>query len=162
MKHCHSVLVALLIVALCRADELPKTADAEPFVHQLVLSLLDDRHPINFPVADPVFAMDTGQLLTKAEFEKAWPSLGKEAFKTKVSAEQFFRDVSLRVSSALDNKRLLSNKRLMQAYTPQVGDLYCDASQVKAGVDDFIAYKKAFLFIIRNLDGKWTLIGIGG
>lgn len=80
----------------------------------------------------------------------------------KISMEQFFRDVDVRLGSPLNNKRLMNNKRIMAAYTPQEGDLYCDVSRVKEGVENFIAYDKAFLYIIRKVDGKWTLIGIGG
>lgn len=35
-------------------------------------------------------------------------------------------------------------------------------SHVKEGVTNFIAYDKAFIFIIRKVAGKWTLIGMGG
>jgi hypothetical protein len=56
----------------------------------------------------------------------------------------------------------MSNKRVLQVYKPEEGDLYCDASHVKSGVDNFIGYDKAFIFIIRKIQGKWTLIGIGG
>jgi hypothetical protein len=44
----------------------------------------------------------------------------------------------------------------------QKGDLFCDASRIKPGKERFIAYKKAFIYVIRKVNGKWTLIGIGG
>ena len=60
------------------------------------------------------------------------------------------------------NKRLKSNKRAMEAYKFQDGDLYCDASHAKEGVTNFIACDKTFIHVIRMVAGKWTLIGIGG
>jgi hypothetical protein len=56
----------------------------------------------------------------------------------------------------------MSNRRLLESYTYQEGDLLCDVSRVKEGVENFIGYDKAFLYLIRKVDGVWTLIGIGG
>jgi hypothetical protein len=100
--------------------------------------------------------------VTKAQIQEIWPNLSKQALKEKVSLERFFKDVELRIGSPLENKRLMSNERVLKAYKFQPGDLYCDVSHVKAGVGNFIGYDKAFIYIIRKIEGKWTLIGIGG
>jgi hypothetical protein len=156
--------VAVFCLVICRAygDVTSRTSEAEGFVRQVVQSLLDGEGTVTFPVAEWVFAIDNGETLTKADFQSAWPQFAKEATKKKVPLEQFFRDVDLRIDSPLNNKRLMSNKRVLESYKHQEGDLYCDASHVKDGVDNFIAYEKAFIYIIRKVEGKWTLIGIGG
>jgi hypothetical protein len=151
-----------LAICLVHADGTNRTIEAEGFVRQVVKSLIDGGDEVTFPVADKVFAIDNGEVLSKAEFQDVWPQFAKEAMKRKVSLDQFFRDVDLRIDSPLNNKQLMSNKRVMASYTHQDGDLYCDASHVKEGVDDFVANEKAFIYIIRKIQGKWTLIGIGG
>ncbi len=135
---------------------------AEAFVRLVVQTLINGENKITFHVADQVFTLDNGEVLTKSEMQQAWPRLAGKAFKKKVSLEQFFREVELRISSPLDNKRLMSNKRVLEFYKPLEGDLYCDASHVKEGVENFIAYDKASLFIIRKVEDQWTLLGIGG
>jgi len=161
MKLWTSLVATLLIASVCQASDVDKTG-ADTFIRQVVQSLVDDQHIIAFEVADKVFAIDNGEVLSKADLAKAWPSIGKQAFKTKVSVGQFFRDVTVQVYSPLENKRLMSNKRVLQVYKPEPNDLYCDASHVKNGVDNFIGYDKAFIFIIRKVQGKWTLVGMGG
>lgn len=163
MKHAATVLVTLCVTAcIAYADDTNRTVEARGFVRQIVQSLLEGEGAVTFPVADHVFAIDNGEMLSKADFQNAWPRFAKEATRKKMSTEQFFRDVDLRIGSPLSNKRLTSNKRVLESYKHQDGDLYCDASHVKEGVDNFIAYDKAFLYIIRKVEGKWTLMGIGG
>lgn len=157
-----TVVAFCLAACLAYADRTNRTTEAEGFVRMVVQSLLDGEGEVTFPVADRVFAIDNGEMLSKADFQKAWPQFAKEATRKKMSAEQFLRDIDLRIDSPLNNKRLMSNKRVLESYKHQDGDLYCDASHVKRGVDDFIAYDKAFIYVIRKVEGKWTLIGIGG
>jgi len=145
-----------------QAADAAKDAEAQAFVRQVVQSLMDGGTTITFAVADKVSAIDNGEVLSKEEFSKAWPKLAKVAFKRRVSLDEFFRDVTVQFTSPLDNKRLMSNKKVLAVYTPRQGDLYCDASRVKEGTENFIAYEKAFVFIIRKIEGKWTLIGMGG
>lgn len=161
MRLWNSLVAAFVIVSVCQASDADK-AGADTFIRQVVQSLVDDQHVIAFEIADKVFAIDNGEVLSKAELAKAWTDIGKRAFKTKISVEQFFRDVTVQVYSPLENKRLMSNKRVLQVYKPEANDLYCDASRVKNGVDNFIGYDKAFIFIIRKIQGKWTLVGVGG
>lgn len=158
------IALIVTIVTLCHgyaADADPKSP-AEGFVRQVVMSLLDGGNKITFHVADKVFAIDNGEVLTKADLQNAWPQFAKQAFKKKVSIDQFFMDADLQIGSPRDNKRLMSNKRVLETYTYQDGDLYCDASHMKAGTDNSIAYDKVFIYIIRKVEGQWTLIGIGG
>jgi hypothetical protein len=163
MKHLTAVLATICLTAcIAYSDDTNRTIEARGFVRQIVQSLLDGEGAVTFPVADKLFAIDNGETLSKADFQNAWPQFAKEATKKKMSTEQFFRDVDLRIDSPLNNRRLMSNKRVLKSYKHQDGDLYCDASHVKEGVDTFIAYDKAFLYIIRKVEGKWTLIGIGG
>jgi len=157
-----TVAVFCLVTCLAFADGTNRTSEVEGFVRQVVQSLIEGGGEVAFPVADKVFSIDNGETLSKAAFQNAWPQIAKEATKKKISAEQFFRDVDLRIDSPLNNKRLMSNKRILESYKHQDGDLLCDASHVKEGVDNFIAYDKAFIYVIRKVDGKWTLIGIGG
>lgn len=154
--------VSCLVSCLAYGEGTNRTTEAEGFVRQVVQSLLDGEGKVTFPVGDRVFAIDNGEMLSKADFQKAWPQLAKEATNKKVPLDQFFRDVDLRIDSPLNNKRLMSNERVQKSYKHQDRDLYCDASHVKDGVDNFIAYDKAFIYIIRKIEGKWTLIGIGG
>ena len=56
----------------------------------------------------------------------------------------------------------MSNKRVLEVYRYQDGDLYCDASHVKDGVENFVGYEKAFIYVIRKVGDKFVLIGIGG
>lgn len=163
MKHMTAVLATMYLVSCiaCAGDTNP-TLEVKGFVHRVVQSLIDGDGKVTFPVADKVFAIDNGEMLSEADFQNAWPQFAKEACTKKVSTEQFFRDVDLRIGSPLDNKRMMSNKRVLESYKHQDGDLYCDASHVKEGVANFIAYDKAFIYIIRKVEGKWTLIGIGG
>lgn len=144
------------------AAEITPAGSAEEFVRRVVQTFLDGQNKVTFNVADKVFAIDNGEVLTKAELQNAWPQFAGKAFKKKVSLDQFFRDAELRLSSPRDNKRLMSNKRVLEIYNYLEGDIYCDASQVKEGVENFIGYDKAFIYIIRKVEGQWTLIGIGG
>ena len=163
MKHMTTILATIcLTVCIASADNTNRTHEAEVFVRQVVQSLIDGGGKVTFPVPDKVFAIDNGEILSKAELQNVWPELAKEATKEKVSPDQFFRDVDVRIDSPLNNKRLMSDERVLESYKHQDGDLYCDVSHVKEGVDNFIAYDKAFIYIIRKVEGKWTLIGIGG
>lgn len=137
-------------------------AGPDTFVRQAVQSLVDGGSAVPFPVADTVVALDNGEVLSGADFQKAWPQFAKEAFKKNVTVDQFFRDADLKIGSPLEKKRLMGNKRLMEAYTYQDGDLFIDASHVKAGVENVIGYDKAFIYLIRQIGGQWTLIGVGG
>ena len=162
MKHLVALIAAFLTLCHGYAADTASTSGAEGCLRQVVQSLLDGENKIAFHVADKVFAIDTGNVLTKADLQNAWSQLAEKAFKKKVTLDQFFRDVELRIGSPRDNKRLMSNKQVLESYTYRDGDLYCDASHVKEGVDNFVAYNKAFIYIIRKVDGQWTLIGIGG
>lgn len=155
-------IVIFLILGHGHAADAVPAGGAEEFVRQVVQTFLDGGNKITFKVADKVVAIDNGEVLTRAELQNAWPKFAGKAFKMKVSLDQFFRDVDLRFSSPRDNKRLMSNKRVLESYTYLEGDLYCDASHVKEGAESFIAYDKAFIFIIRKVEGQWTLVGIGG
>ena len=157
-----ALAVFCLSMCLARAAESKGTDEALGFVRQVVKSLIDGDGLVTFAVADEILAIDNGEVISKADFETVWPQLAKHATKKKVTLEQFFRDVDLRMDSPLNNKRLTSNERVMESYKYQEGDLYCDASHVKDGVDNFIGYDKAFIYIIRKVEGKWTLVGIGG
>jgi hypothetical protein len=137
-------------------------AGPEAFVRQAVQSLVDGGNAIPFPVADTVVALDNGEVLSRADFQKAWPQFAKEAFKRKVTVDQFFKGAELKIGSPLENKRLMGNKRVLESYTYQDGDLYIDASQVKAGAENVIDYDKAFIYLIRQIGGQWTLVGVGG
>jgi hypothetical protein len=162
MKLWNIIAVFLLALCACYAVDTDATGGPEGFIRQVIQSLLDDENKITFSVADRLFAIDNGETLSKEDLRKAWPEFAEAAFKEKVSLDQFFKDVEVQVGSPRDNKRLMSNKRVLDVYTYQDGDLYCDASHVKEGVADFIAYDKAFIYIIRRIEGRWTLIGIGG
>lgn len=163
MKHWWMIIAVLgLTLCLGHAEETKMTGDVDGFLRQVVRSLLANGNDMTFEIADKVVAIDNGEILTREELKKAWPEFARRAIKTKVTVDQFFRDVELRVTSPSDNKRLMGNKRVLEAYKYQDGDLYCDASHVKEGVKNFIEYDKAFIFIIRKAGGKWTLIGIGG
>lgn len=153
--------IGLMVCSACAA-ETNSMSEALGFVRQVVQSVIEGEGKIEFPVADKVFAIDNGETLAKADFQKAWSEVAKKATKKKVSADQFFKDVAVRMDSPLNNKRLMSNKRVLESYKHQDGDLYCDLSHVKEGVENFIAYDKAFIYIIRKVEEKWTLIGIGG
>ena len=163
MKYVTSILTILCVsVCIVHAADTNRMSGAQTFLRQVVQSLIDGEGKVTFPVTDKVFAIDNGEVLSKTDFQNVWPQLAKEATKKNVSSDQFFRDVDLRIDSPLNNKRLMSNKRVLESYKHQDGDLYCDASHVKEGVDNFIAYDKAFIYVIRRVEGKWTLIGIGG
>jgi len=163
MKYVTSILTILCVsVCIVHAADTNRMSGAQTFLRQVVQSLIDGEGKVTFPVAVKVFAIDNGEVLSKTDFQNVWPQLAKEATKKNVSSDQFFRDVDLRIDSPLNNKRLMSNKRVLESYKHQDGDLYCDASHVKEGVDNFIAYDKAFIYVIRRVEGKWTLIGIGG
>ena len=163
MKHVMTMLATIcLMVCSAYAADTNTMSEAEGFVRQVVQSLIDGEGKVEFLVADKVFAIDNGETLPKADFQKAWPEVAKKATKKKVSVDQFFKDVDVRISSPLNNKRLMSNKRVLESYKHQDGDLYCDVSHVKEGVDNFITYDKAFIYIIRKIEEKWTLVGIGG
>jgi len=161
MKRLSLAVAALLMGWVCLADESGPTGEKE-FVRSVIQSLITNNEAITFEVADRVVAIDNGEVLSREELKKAWPELAKRAFKKSVSIDDFFAAVDLHVRPVADEKRVMSNKKLLDAYKPQPGDMYCDASHVKEGVDNFIGYDKAFIFIIRKVAGKWVLIGIGG
>lgn len=163
MKRVTTLLAALCLIACTAcADDTDRTMDATDLVHRIVQSLLDGKGQVTFPVADQVFAIDNGERLSRADLQNAWLQIARQATNTPVTSAQFFLDMDLRLDSPLNHKRLMGNKRLLESYTPQDGDLYCDASGVKDGSVSVIAYPKAFIYIIRKIEGIWTLIGIGG
>ena len=137
-------------------------SDVKQFIGTVIQSYLDGKQEPSFKVADRVFAIDNGEVLSKGDFEKAWPEFCKIAFKRKISLEDYFEGANLEIVPASEKGTITRNKRLRKVYSYREGDLFVDGSAVKAGVDDFIRYKKAFVFVIRKMDGRWTLIGIGG
>ena len=161
MKRPGLVVAALFMswVGLANGRDLPGEKD---FVRTVVQSLVTNGETLPFDVADQVVAMDNGEVLSKEDFRKAWPGIAKIAFKKKLSVDEFFTGVALNIQPVADNKRIMGNKKLLEAYKPQEGDMYCDASHMKDGVANFIGYDKAFIYIIRKVSGKWVLIGIGG
>jgi hypothetical protein len=163
MKHATIILTTICLAHfMAYANDTNRMTEAEGFVRQIVQSLLDGGGTVTFPVADRIVAIDNGEALSRENFREAWPQFARGATKKKVTLEQFFRDVDLRIDSPLNNKCLMSNKRVLNVYRYQDGDLYCDASHVKEGIENFIGYNKAFIYIIRKAGGKWTLVGIGG
>lgn len=161
MKRLSFVLAAVFMGCVCLADEKSPAGEKE-FIRIVVQSLIASPAAITFAVADPVIAIDNGEQISRDDLRKAWPDFGKRAFKKQISIDDFFAGVNLQMQPVTDNKRIMSNKRLLGVYTPQPGDLYCDASHVKDGVENFIGYDKAFIYIIRKVDAQWFLIGIGG
>ena len=161
MKRLSLAVTALLMGSVCLANDSDPTGEKE-FVRSVIQSLITNGETISFEVAEQVVAIDNGEVLSKEDFKKAWPKFAKVAFKKKVSLDDFFAGVDLKIQPVADNRRLMSNKRLLTVYKHQQGDMYCDASHVKEGVENFIGYDKAFLYIIRKVADKWVLIGIGG
>ena len=158
------LIVAFLVVACVGYAEhgVDPPTGAEEFIREVVKSLIEGGNTLTVEVADEVFTIDNGEVLSREDLKRAWPDLAKRALKKKVTVDEFFRDVTLQVSYPGDNKRLMSDKRVLDVYTPQPGDLYCDASRIKDGMENPIGYEKAFVYIIRKVEGRWTLIGIGG
>ena len=154
-------VAALLVSGVSLADN-TKQPTAETFVRSVIESLLEGGKNVRFDMATQVIAIDNGEVLTQKEFKAAWPEFAKVAFKEKASPEEFLAGVDIRVSPVASNKRIMSNKRVMSVYKHQEGDMYCDASHMKAEADSPIGYDKAFIYIIRKVDQKWRLIGIGG
>ena len=129
------MIVAALSLTLCHCyAENAKLADsADGFLRQVVRSLLDDENKITFEIANKVFTIDNGEILSKEDLTKAWPDIAKRALKKKVSVDQFFRDVEFRVTSPLENKRLMSNKRVLESYKHQDGDIYLRRKPCEGG-----------------------------
>ena len=157
-----AVAATLLMGLACWAGGASLPDGANTLVRQIVQSLIDGGKHVPFAVADKVFALDNGETHSGEELKKAWPQLAKVAFKKKVSLGEFFDGVDMQVCHPRENKRLMSNKRVMKVYQPQDGDLYLDASREKKDGAGFIGYGKAFIYIVREVDGKWTLIATGG
>jgi hypothetical protein len=155
-------LTVLLMGVSGWAGVADKAAAATPFIRQWVESLLDDKDTVPFPMAEKLFAIDNGEEVTREAMKEVWPAYRKKAFKKKITADDFLRDVKVQVYSPKENKKLMANKRVLAVYQPQDGDLFCDLSQVKEGVENFIGEPKAFQFIIRKMNDKWTLIAVGG
>ncbi|MCY3019196.1 MAG: hypothetical protein NTW87_09240 [Planctomycetota bacterium] len=156
------VAVMLFVSCACLTEEGEKNGGEKEFVRNVVRSLIAEQQAPEFEIADKVVAVDNGEVLSKEDFKKAWLELRKVALKEKVSLDDFFASVRLQIYPVTENKRLMNNKRVVAAYKHEDGDLYCDASQVKEGVKSFIGYAKAFVYVIRKVNGKWTLVGIGG
>ena len=161
MKRLMFALAVLLSFAL-PVQEVRAEENAEGFARKVIESLLVDKPEVTFATAEKLFTLDNEEVLTRDQLKAAWPEFGKMALKKKVDAKEFFEQVKLKMISPLKNKRLMSDKRVLRSYVYQDGDLYCDIGQMKKGAENIIAYKKAFQFLIRKIDGKWTLIGIGG
>lgn len=155
------LLLSLLVCSTALAAEKP-LADEEHFVRQIVAALIEKQPTPGFAVADKVVALDNGEMLSREDFQKAWPEFCKTAFREKVWADVYFAKMDLKMEPVTDNKRLMSNRRLLAAYNPQKGNVYCDAARAKSGEKLPIGYPKAFIYVIRKVEGKWTLIGIGG
>ena len=135
--------------------------EAKGFVAKVVHSYIGGTGEVSFPIADDIIALDNGTVLSKLEFQKAWPKFCQVAFNRKMTQEDYFEGVNLKVLSP-GEAGLLEHEYLAGVYHPEEGDLLVDGSQVKEGVDDFIGYEKGFIFMIRKVKGSWTLVAIGG
>lgn len=135
--------------------------DARAFVAKVVHSYIDGKGEASFPIADEIVALDNGTVLSRQELQEAWPRFCKVAFKRKVTQEEYFQGVNLKVLSP-GEAGVFKHEYLAGVYQSQEGDLFVDGSEVKEGVEDFIAYEKGFIFIIREVNGNWTLVAIGG
>jgi len=135
--------------------------DAKVFVSKIVRSYIDEKGEVSFPVADKIIAIDNGTILNKQEFQKAWPKFCKMAFTRKVTEEEYFESVNLKVLNPKE-AGLLEREALAKVYKYKEGDLFIAGSEVKEGVKSFIEYEKGFIFIIRKVNGCWTLVAIGG
>ena len=154
-------VAALLVGVVALADNTTHPAAAH-FVRSVIESLLEGGTAVPFDMAEEIIAFDNGEVITAKELRAAWPAFAKSAFKKEANLDAFLAGVDIRLSPVADNKRVMSNKRLMSVYEHQLGDLYCDASHMKGGGESPVGYEKAFIYIIRKVDGKWRLIGIGG
>ena len=161
MKLLVCAIALLLAGSVAMADE-AEGQSAEGFVRSVIESLLEGGSSVPFDVASEVIAMDNGEVIPKQGFTAVWPEFAEAAFKKKITADEFFAGVHIRLSPVSENKRIMSNKRLMEAYRPLAGDLYCAVTEKQPDETAFIGYDKAFIYVIRNVDGKWQLIGVGG
>ena len=115
------LLLSLLVCSTALAAEKP-LADEEHFVRQIVAALIEKQPTPGFAVADKVVALDNGEMLSREDFQKAWPEFCKTAFREKVWADVYFAKMDLKMEPVTDNKRLMSNRRLLAAYNPQKGE----------------------------------------
>ena len=99
--------------------------------------------------------------MSKEEFKEAWPRFREVAFKRNVTQGEYLEGVDLKAFSP-EESGILENERLAKVYTPQPGDVLVDGGRMKEGVENFIGYGKAFVFIVRKVNGLWTLVAIGG
>jgi hypothetical protein len=88
-----------LSVCLAQAAGPDREAEVGGFIRQVVQSLLEGGGEVTFPVADKVVAIDNGEMVSRAEFKEAWPQFAKAATTKKVSLDQFFRAVEVRIDS---------------------------------------------------------------
>lgn len=80
MKQVVTLLVAIgLTVCSAYAADTNSMSEAVGFVRQVVQSLIEGEGKAEFLVADKVFAIDNGETLSKADFQKAWPEFAKKA-----------------------------------------------------------------------------------
>ena len=150
MNRLSLIVAALLMGRICLAGG-GEPSGEKAFVRSVVQSLIAGGQTTAFAVAEQVVAIDNGEVLSKEDFRRAWPEFAEAAFKRRISVDDFFAGVVLKIQPVADNKRLMGNKRLLKAYKHEQGDIYCDASHVKEGADDFIGYDKAFIYIIRHV-----------
>lgn len=133
------------------------------FVFTVIQSLADGGNDIPFEIADPIFAIDTGEWITAKEFSEIWrPKIEMLAFSEDVSRNAIASKLKIQLIPVKKNNKLLENYRLMGVYTPKKGDIYCDASKPKEGNRNPVKYEGVFIYIIRKIERKWTLIAIGG
>jgi hypothetical protein len=64
MRLWNNFFAALLLACVCRAGDADKATGVDTFIRQVVQSLLDDQHSITFELADKVFAIDNGEVLS--------------------------------------------------------------------------------------------------
>ena len=77
MKYLIALIATFFTLCQGNAADTSLASGADGFVRQVVQSLLDGDGKIGFQVADKVFAIDNGEVLSKADLRNAWPQFAK-------------------------------------------------------------------------------------
>jgi hypothetical protein len=150
----------MLLGAVARADD---RTDAETFFLSIIGSYSAQPPTLTFPTTDPLFALDNGEEVTRAELqEKWWPEVAKRAFVEGKSFQDYSAHMKVVVMDPRQDKKFVAKLKRFKQYAYQDGDLLIHGDEPQAGQTNIVKYEKAFQFLVRKIVGRWTVLAIGG
>ena len=149
----------VLLSAVGQADD---RTDAETFFLSIIGTYSAKSPAVTFPTADPLFALDNGEEFTRSQLAEMWPELAKRAFGEGKSFQDYAALMKITVIDPRQSKKFVSTLTRYKSYSYKEGDVLILGDAPQEGKTSIVKYDKAFQFLVRKIDGRWTVLAIGG